>query len=247
MTSSPAACSGTRSPGDAHGVTSAHVRPIRTEECRPGDRAVPFSTMEIRGTADLFGELRQSGYVLVRQVLAHDDLKSLREAFVGAGDGSTEHVEVNDSTPNPIVWRTLLDREPVRTLAATALHHPSVASVHGRNPGRSGGEQGLHADLPPDPGGELSSITMLWMLDDFTVDNGATRVVAGTHLRRTAVPRDYAQPGRRHPDEVLASGSAGDVLVLDAHLWHAGRCNISGNPRRAVQMTVVGERLSAST
>jgi ectoine hydroxylase-related dioxygenase (phytanoyl-CoA dioxygenase family) len=37
----------------------------------------------------------------------------------------------------------------------------------------------------------------------------------------------------RHPDQVSATGRAGDVLVFSSHLWHSGTANESGRPAYA--------------
>ncbi len=183
-------------------------------------------------------DLRDLGFLVVRQALDRETVELLRSAFDGALPATTEHVEITDATPHVDLWRELIDREPVRSLSTAAFGIAQAVNIHGRNPGRGAGEQGLHADLPADPVGALSALTILWMLDDFTADNGATRIVPGTHLRRTLVPRDFAQPDRHHPDEVIVTGSAGDIVIFDAHLWHSGRRNSTSSPRRAVQMTV---------
>jgi len=81
-------------------------------------------------------------------------------------------------------------------------------------------------------------ITALWMLDDFSAENGATRVVPGSHLIVRPLAKDYAQPLAHHPDEKVVIGRAGDVLIFNAYLWHSGRRNESQGPRRAVQMSM---------
>ncbi|MDX2151660.1 MAG: phytanoyl-CoA dioxygenase family protein [Bryobacteraceae bacterium] len=74
----------------------------------------------------------------------------------------------------------------------------------------------------------------IWLLDDFTAENGATRVVPGSH-RWGRLPQevltDAAAP---HPDEVLVLGKAGDVVVMNTHAWHGGTANRTGAPRRAL-------------
>ena len=37
-----------------------------------------------------------------------------------------------------------------------------------------------------------------------------------------------------HPDEVLLTGTAGSVAVMNAHLWHGGTANRSSRPRLAM-------------
>jgi len=76
--------------------------------------------------------------------------------------------------------------------------------------------------------------TAIWMLDPFTRENGATRLVPGTH-RATTLPKealpDVLAP---HPDEVYVTGQPGDVFVFNGHCWHAGGANHTDGRRRAI-------------
>jgi ectoine hydroxylase-related dioxygenase (phytanoyl-CoA dioxygenase family) len=74
----------------------------------------------------------------------------------------------------------------------------------------------------------------VWMLDDFTAENGATRMIPGSH-RWGKRPQDVlADPRAAHPDEVLLIGRAGSVAVMNAHLWHGGTANRTSVPRLAM-------------
>lgn len=71
-------------------------------------------------------------------------------------------------------------------------------------------------------------------MDDFTVENGATRLVPGTHLL-TAKPEKYMlQPNYTHPKQISAVASAGSVLIFNGHLWHSGMINQSKGHRRVL-------------
>ncbi|HBY60294.1 MAG TPA: phytanoyl-CoA dioxygenase [Solibacterales bacterium] len=74
----------------------------------------------------------------------------------------------------------------------------------------------------------------IWLLDDFTAANGATRVVPGSHRWRTLPQDALADPAAPHPDEVLVLGRAGDVVVMNTHAWHGGTANRTSAPRRAL-------------
>jgi ectoine hydroxylase-related dioxygenase (phytanoyl-CoA dioxygenase family) len=43
-----------------------------------------------------------------------------------------------------------------------------------------------------------------------------------------------ANPDRPHPDEVLVTGRAGDVVVMNSHLWHGGTANRTDRRRLAL-------------
>ncbi|MFZ0595327.1 MAG: phytanoyl-CoA dioxygenase family protein [Bryobacteraceae bacterium] len=95
--------------------------------------------------------------------------------------------------------------------------------------------QPLHCDASslPDALGNCVCNT-IWLLDDFTPDNGATRIVPGSHkwgrLPQNALP----DPSASHPNEVLMLGPAGSVVVMNTHAWHGGTANRTAHPRRAL-------------
>ena len=95
----------------------------------------------------------------------------------------------------------------------------------------NGVSQPLHCDMAaiPDEKGYWVC-NCIWMLDDFTLENGPTRAVPGTHLLKRLPDR----PKEAHPDEVKITGKAGTVVVMNAHLWHGGEANLTDRPRTAL-------------
>jgi hypothetical protein len=79
----------------------------------------------------------------------------------------------------------------------------------------------------PEPHPDVVLNTM-WAFDDFTVANGATRFVAGSHRW---------EPGRRPgADEpvVHAEMPAGSVAFYTGSIWHGGGANTTAAPRLGV-------------
>src|SRR5260370_42094371 len=72
------------------------------------------------------------------------------------------------------------------------------------------------------------------MLDDFTTENGQLRVVPGSHQWRKRPQDSLADPNAPHPEEILVTGTAGTVVVMNAHLWHGGTANPTDRERRAL-------------
>ena len=95
--------------------------------------------------------------------------------------------------------------------------------------------QPLHVDagaLPDELGYWVCN--SLWMLDDFTPENGSLRVVPGSHRSRQRPQEALKDPHAAHPDEVLVTGRAGDVVVMNSHLWHGGTGNRTDRRRLAL-------------
>jgi ectoine hydroxylase-related dioxygenase (phytanoyl-CoA dioxygenase family) len=98
-----------------------------------------------------------------------------------------------------------------------------------------GGLQPLHIDMGwlPDSKG-FATCNTVWMLDDFTPQNGALRVVPGSH-KWGKRPQDVLDDANaNHPEEQLVTGKAGDVVVVNAATWHGGTLNCTDRPRRAM-------------
>lgn len=95
--------------------------------------------------------------------------------------------------------------------------------------------QPLHADMGalPDERGYWVCNTV-WLLDDFTPENGAIRMVPGSHRWGRLPQEALADPLAPHPDEVLLTGQAGDVVVMNAHMWHGATANRTAAPRTAM-------------
>ena len=92
-----------------------------------------------------------------------------------------------------------------------------------------------HVDVPlgqlPEPLPDFPLTTQnAWMLDDFTPDNGATRVVPGSHRWRRKPPWG----GGPLADEVALTGPAGSVAMWLSNTWHRSGPNRTQVPRRAV-------------
>jgi hypothetical protein len=70
-------------------------------------------------------------------------------------------------------------------------------------------------------------VNAMWMISDYTEENGATRLVPRSHL-------SGAQPAPSVPHRVPtvpALGRAGTVILWDGRTWHSAGANASDEPR----------------
>jgi phytanoyl-CoA dioxygenase PhyH len=96
------------------------------------------------------------------------------------------------------------------------------------NPGNS--PQQLHADQQyiTEPWTYPATLQVVWMIDDFTADNGGTRVVPRTHILGRA-------PVTENIETVPIVGPAGSIALLDGRVWHGSGVNTSlGSVRRGI-------------
>jgi ectoine hydroxylase-related dioxygenase (phytanoyl-CoA dioxygenase family) len=193
-------------------------------------------------------QLEEDGFVVLPGFMGDDLLAELRQAieslFIQEGEqAGTEFKQ----EPGCRRLANLVDKGEVfrRVIALPALldHVACVlgpdfklSSLNARsvNP-HSERSQPLHADMGAvaDEFGYWVCNTV-WMLDDFTADNGALRLVPGSHRLRRLPQEVLADPLAPHPQEVVLTGRAGSVVVLNAHVWHGGLANRTDRPRTAL-------------
>ena len=92
--------------------------------------------------------------------------------------------------------------------------------------------QPIHADdqlIPLDKPHRPIICNSMWALTDFTAENGATRLVPGTHLRENP---DF---GGKY-ETIAAEMPRGSLLVWDGALWHGGGANRTGVRRTGIAM-----------
>ena len=182
--------------------------------------------------------------VTVRQVL--NRLETLwREEGRAAGQENYNALEANvrrlaNLANKGDIFRTMFAHPQVlATVEAVMGPAMRLSMLNAREvpPQIAGVKQAFHADTDnsgkPDQQG-FFSCTAVWMLDPFTPDNGATRIVPGTHLLNQVPREGMADPYADHPNQVTLQGNPGDVAIFNGHCWHAGGLNVTDEPRRAI-------------
>lgn len=88
-----------------------------------------------------------------------------------------------------------------------------------------------HRDLPYQhfTSSQPLALNALFALDDFTIENGATRVIPASHHREAFPPDEVV---RRN--QVQITVKRGTFIVLDCMLYHAGSTNFTDRDRRAI-------------
>jgi hypothetical protein len=113
-----------------------------------------------------------------------------------------------------------------------------LAGYNMREPNMGEGYQDIHIDwFPRDNKDEpFDSAAAMIYLDDSTVENGAVRVIEGSH-KELGWPDDKIDVTKPHKDEIQAEIKAGSILILNLNLWHSGTVNKSNKRRRVLFIT----------
>lgn len=204
-------------------------------------------------TAQQQTELAERGFTIFYNVINPTWLAALRAAFeqITATEGEAAGREVSqiqgirrlaDLVNKGEVFDEIYTNPLVLAAARQVMGRPfKLHSLNGHDPLPGFGQQALH----PDWGGVRADVGVfhvmnsLWMLDDFTAENGATRIVPGSH-RWPGKPSDQLSDLKaRHPQEIYIEAPAGSVAVFNGHTWHGSTDNQSQRSRRVYHCAFV--------
>ncbi|MEH6582065.1 MAG: phytanoyl-CoA dioxygenase family protein [Halioglobus sp.] len=187
--------------------------------------------MSERGIDDYLEQIAEDGYCIIENVLSPDqadaiaeEVRALEQAlatlpYANVFEGAKTKRIYNLLTQGPTFWGIAthpLVLPVVEGVLDEGLLVSSLSTIHigpGENP------QPIHVDdgiinlpLPHPP---LVCNTM-YALTDFTEENGATRIIPGSHKL------DTAPEFGKHYDSIPAEMSKGSVLVWPGNVWHGG-------------------------
>lgn len=192
-------------------------------------------------------QLDRDGYLPLPNILDPEHIAALNarlaELLAEEGDNAGKEVHQEAGTDR---LSDLVNKSPLFDVCYTnprllaGIAHVlggdlKLSSLNARAALPGQGLQGLHADWggAVEPG-DYQVCNSIWLLDDFTPENGATRVVPGSQ-RSGKMPGQVMQnPSDPHPDEVVLNAPAGTVVIFNSHTWHGGTLNRTDNPRRAL-------------
>jgi len=193
-------------------------------------------------------DIKHYGLCIFEDALTPDQLKRARDAFYHAADEDRRRgrekkfgLDYDDDDSNQRVWN-LLSRDPIFSdlvehpialeLVKSVLGWPCLlGNISGNLTGPGGGEMVLHADqifVPTPWPDEPQGCNVAWCLDDFTEENGATRMAPMSHLR-------HYPPGEGDQtiDTVPMEAKAGSMVVFESRVWHKTGNNVTKDQRRA--------------
>ncbi len=190
-------------------------------------------------------QLDQRGFLLLESLISADTTTELREHALALAEAEQKagkgHLYLADGSAQR-VWNLVGKGE----IFETAIQQPKMLAameyllgadctlssftVNVLYPGAP--DAGLHIDYPlsglPTPRPNFPMVAnSVWFLDDWTLENGATRCVPESHRRLEALP----EPGVEYDDALQMCGPRGSVLIVNGAIWHGSSENRTNEPR----------------
>lgn len=214
-------------------------------EMEAAPAALPSPTRDL---AQAERDIKEYGLAIVPDALDTEMLKRVRDALYRAAEADRARgreqkfsLDYEQDSTNQRVWN-VLSRDPV---FADLVEHPAalrllksvldwpmlLGNISANITGPGGGEMVLHADqifVPTPWPDEPQGANAAWCLDDFTDENGATRIVPGSHKWHRPPREDEA-----NIDTVPMEAPAGSMIVFESRLWHKTGFNRTKDQHRA--------------
>jgi hypothetical protein len=204
----------------------------RVTAVAPPDRAGDWAAQ----LTDVSRRLDDDGYAIVESVLTRDEAHEIGAEIRRLLDGVPEGRNFFEGFKTRRLYAAfgktrVLDPLATHPLVLGALEHvlgphfqlsgPTAIEI---GPGEA--EQIWHRDddiYPIARPHQQLVVNVMWAFDDFTFENGATRLVPGSHHSIEQPPED----GPR----VYAEMPAGSVMIYVGSIWHGGGANQTDTPR----------------
>jgi ectoine hydroxylase-related dioxygenase (phytanoyl-CoA dioxygenase family) len=180
------------------------------------------------------------GFTVLEGVLSADEAAAMRAALIECEKrdgteslhrGTASHV-ANLPTMDPIFFPTIDHPRVLPILEHFLGTNLILGSLNSRIVRPGDPDQLLHSDIGQAMLNPISPVMMntVWMLDDFTKEIGATRVLPGSHRSGLQEPpQDFELKYL-----VTAEAPAGSVLVFNGQTWHGGGANTTDRNRHAL-------------
>lgn len=175
-------------------------------------------------------ELNNQGYTILRGVVDDTWINYLRvfadKALSGKEEGFAAHAIVDVPEFSHYLGHLkgigLLDR--IRDNYFNSPFIINSFSVISNRPDKPNFSSNVHRDIRFYSGDCDLMLNTLLFLDDFTIENGGTRVYPKSHLK--------AEPELE--ESVQLTGKAGDMAVWNSNLYHCSMPNTTDKDRRAI-------------
>lgn len=189
-------------------------------------------------------ELRQRGFMVIGGPFAIDEIAKVADdydrAFATAPDAQIERGRTSTRWGGLVAlapFHRIYTHAALLSAASERIGGPmKLSSFHARTLLPDVAGEPPHQDVAPGADGH-PLVAFIFMVDEFRVENGATRFIAGS------------QNGPRPPADAVTSdacGRAGSLLIFDGTTWHGHGANRTDSPRRSIQGAFIPQSHTAA-
>lgn len=190
--------------------------------------------------------VRTRGFAIVPSVLPREEALALRPLLQREIDADirrwsdnpayVDHWMVHNLMVRDAAFLRLLEHPVMHAHLAPLLGETCIVYAYTSSsmpPGGTNYSRRIHVDCPRVIPGYPTNLGWLLALDDFTDENGATFCLPGSHERTDAPSAADFDAGavRWYP-------RAGDAVLFNARLWHAGGENRTDRARHALTLNI---------
>jgi len=194
-------------------------------------------------TRKVLEALNEKGWALVPEVYSKSSVATIIEEFyqyekifldIQEKSGIADKV-IDTTHHTPILCRkmlSILESNKVSPILDAFFDGKYILNTMGLSKIKPNGKlytQDIHRDVRSFHGAEKLWMNTLVMLDDSTLDNGATWVLEGSEHSVEKPGKDYFF---EHAKRV--EGKAGDVMLFNGHLWHCAGENSTDKTRHII-------------
>ncbi|MCV6639100.1 phytanoyl-CoA dioxygenase family protein [Candidatus Albibeggiatoa sp. nov. NOAA] len=179
----------------------------------------------LHGIRDVFNK-----YPIVRQLAESKPILQLVRSILGDSAFPVKALYFNKTLGHNwnVAWHQDLNITVKQQIYMNGFHKWSI-------------KQGIYHVQPPVSLLE-NMLTLRIHLDDASKDNGALRVISGSHKHGKIGKQDLSQKIKQD-DVVICEAQAGDVLLMRPLLLHASHKNLSLNQRRVIHIEFAAQAL----
>jgi Phytanoyl-CoA dioxygenase (PhyH) len=203
-----------------------------------------------RLSSETLHALRNDGFVVMPGPAQPARLAELARLYDEAVSGATSDdsrigsttTRVRDFVNRGAEFDDLYLYPPILEACCRVIEQPfKLSTMHARTLQPRTAAQGLHVDFPSDAQG-WPMVGFIFMIDEFTLKNGATCFMPGSQGLETPPAEASLVP---------ACGPAGSVIVFNGSVWHGHGANETDASRRSIQGAYIrrtersGENLAA--
>jgi ectoine hydroxylase-related dioxygenase (phytanoyl-CoA dioxygenase family) len=200
----------------------------------------------VRADPALLAEIAQRGYTVVPNALTSDEVSVLRESLERCVFEDLEQWKGRDYPDAWMVHNLMVRGRPFEQLLENPTMHAYLSEVlddkcivyaYTSSSLPSGGANRsfrIHNDSPRVIPGYVTNVGVIFALDDFIAENGATYYLPGSQWRLDEPSSDefYQNAQRVFP-------KAGDAVIFNARTWHSSAPNTTDRHRHAITFNVV--------